>query len=128
MILKESMNPLGLVPERFTVAVSPAGNLLGFGQLEKKDSYIELRSMIVDPSARGQGVGKALLKELLSKAGRSDVLITTIGNRMPFYQSEGFQRLGLKEVPRSLLFEVMAGTVVARIAAGDELVVMKRTI
>lgn len=29
---------------------------------------------------------------------------------------------------RSLLFEVMAGTVVARIAAGDELVVMKRTI
>ena len=47
-----SMNPLGLVLERFTVAVSPAGNLLGFGQLEQKESYIELRSMIVEPSAR----------------------------------------------------------------------------
>ncbi|KAK9903464.1 hypothetical protein WJX75_006311 [Coccomyxa subellipsoidea] len=112
LILKESMNPLGLVPERFTVAVSADGTLLGFGQLEQKDSYVELRSMIVEPSVR---------------AGSSDVLLTTIGSRMRFYQNEGFHRLSLKEVPRSLLFEVLAGTVVARIAAGDELVVMKRT-
>lgn len=46
------MNPLGLVPERFTVAVSADGTLLGFGQLEQKDSYVELRSMIVEPSVR----------------------------------------------------------------------------
>ncbi len=46
------MNPLGLVPERFTVAVGADGTLLGFGQLEQKDSYVELRSMIVEPSVR----------------------------------------------------------------------------
>jgi len=46
------MNSLGLVPELFTVAVSQDGAMLGFGQLEPKDSYVELRSMIVDPSAR----------------------------------------------------------------------------
>lgn len=46
-------------------------------------------------------MGRALLKELLGRAGSSDVLLTTIGSRMRFYQNEGFHRLSLKEVPRS---------------------------
>ena len=52
LIWHECMNPLGVVPERFTVAEDGAGRLLGFGQLEQKDGYLELRSMVVDPSAR----------------------------------------------------------------------------
>jgi N-acetylglutamate synthase-like GNAT family acetyltransferase len=52
LIWDERMNPLGIAPERFTVAEGNAGRLLGFGQLEQKDGYLELRSMVVDPSAR----------------------------------------------------------------------------
>lgn len=57
------MNPLGLVPELFTVAVGRDGALLGFGQLEPKDSYLELRSMIVDPSARHEPHSRNTLAE-----------------------------------------------------------------
>ena len=46
------MNPLGIVPERFTVATDDSGKMLGFGQLEQKDGYMELRTMVVDPSCR----------------------------------------------------------------------------
>ena len=55
MIWGERMNPLGLAPERFTVATDSAGKLVGFGQLEQKDGYLELRSMVVDPSVRCAG-------------------------------------------------------------------------
>ena len=47
-----SMNPLGIKPERFTVAIDEEGSLLGFGQLEPKDGCIELRSMVVDTAHR----------------------------------------------------------------------------
>ena len=46
------MNPLGIKPERFTVATDKEGSLLGFGQLEPKDSCMELRSMVVDTAHR----------------------------------------------------------------------------
>ena len=52
LVWKERMNPLGIAPERFIVAVDESGKLLGFGQLEQKDNYMELRSMVVDPSCR----------------------------------------------------------------------------
>ncbi len=45
-------------------------------------------------------MGRALLKELLGRAGASDVLLTTIGSRMKFYQNEGFHRLRMNEIPR----------------------------
>lgn len=46
------MNPLGLNPERFTVACNEEGEVLAFGQLEDKGSFLELRSMVVEPSCR----------------------------------------------------------------------------
>lgn len=55
-----SMNPLGLKPERFVVAVDESGNdtaVLGFGQLqphgnEQQPDFLELRTLIVDPAHR----------------------------------------------------------------------------
>lgn len=52
LVWKERMNPLGIVPERFTLAVDASGKMVGFGQLEQKDGYLELRTMVVDPSCR----------------------------------------------------------------------------
>ena len=53
-----SLNPLGLKPERFVVAVNDSsGAMLGFGQLQpygKLDQpiFLELRTLIVDPACR----------------------------------------------------------------------------
>jgi predicted N-acetyltransferase YhbS len=49
---------------------------------------------------RRQGIGKLLLKQLLNRAGETDVVLTTISSRIKFYADEGFERLSLKEVPR----------------------------
>ncbi|CAL5222267.1 g4606 [Coccomyxa viridis] len=126
MIFEERMNPLGIEPDRFTVATDEQGRLLGFGQLEPKDGCFELRSMVVDASHRRQGIGRKVLRRLLEEAAGQEVVMTTITSRIPFYAAEGFERLQLKDVPRFLLFEVVAGTAVARIAAGEELVVLRR--
>lgn len=52
-----SMNPLGLKPERFVVAVDQNEMMLGFGQLQPygdpdRATFHELRTLIVDPAHR----------------------------------------------------------------------------
>ena len=55
-----SMNPLGLKPERFVIAVDDSGSgtdILGFGQLQpygdaSKPTFLELRTIVVDPAHR----------------------------------------------------------------------------
>ncbi|KAK9832488.1 hypothetical protein WJX81_001200 [Elliptochloris bilobata] len=131
---QESMNPLRLAAERFVVATQQSnGGLLGFGQLEPKPSaqnkqFLELRTMIVKPEHRQRGVGKALLGELLRRGAATDIFLTTISRQAGFYMRQGFTEvpLGLSTVPGCMLFEVAAGLVVARLAAKDRLVVLKR--
>lgn len=74
-----------------------------------------------------------MLQELLTIAHPRQVYLTTIGRRTSFYKRAGFQQVPLNpaSLPVTLemlplWFEVAAGTVVARIVAGDTLVVMTR--
>ena len=51
------MNPLGLPPDRFLIAESESGSLLGFGQLQEQPNqqngqFLELRTLIVADDAR----------------------------------------------------------------------------
>ncbi|KAK9815533.1 hypothetical protein WJX72_005265 [[Myrmecia] bisecta] len=131
MVWREKMNPLGLHPERFLVAQDANGAIKGFGQLEPKPSstdaqFLELRTLIVDHSCRGQGVGSAVLQQLVDRATNKDIYLTTLRQTRSFYEPAGFKEVPLKEAPRSMMFEVAAGTLVARLAAGDALIVMRR--
>ncbi len=61
------------------------------------------------------------------------VFLTTIRRRTPFYTRAGFEEVLLNPASLPLTFsmlplwfEVVAGTVVARVLAGDELVVLTR--
>ncbi|XOZ32778.1 GNAT family N-acetyltransferase [Halomonadaceae bacterium KBTZ08] len=48
------------------VLVGAAGNVVGFGQvLPKNDKTLHLARLIVDPAARGQGIGRALCMALM---------------------------------------------------------------
>ena len=95
-VLRESMNPLGLDPTRFVVAVDDArdGAIVGFGQLKPwetlsdrpKDDVVgqvvrllnltpnwsgellELASLVVTKEWRGRGVGTAVVRRLVMDA------------------------------------------------------------
>lgn len=75
---------------------------------------------------RRRGIGSALLQELLDRAGPRTVYITTVHSRSAFYSNVGFGTVPLQSVPAALWFEVAAGLVVARVFAGEHLIVMKR--
>lgn len=133
MVIKERMNPLGLPVERFIVAESE-NKLVGFGQLQQQPNqqdvqFLELRTLIVDDALRGQGIGSAVMEHLLdtSAASHTDVYLTTLKKTIPFYQKVGFQEVPRGQVPRAMWFEVLAGSIVAPLAAGDSLVVLKRS-
>ncbi|KAK9835854.1 hypothetical protein WJX74_009393 [Apatococcus lobatus] len=123
------MNPLGLNASRFLVALDAQGTLSACGQLEPKPSAVkvefqELRTLIVAKSARGQGLGTSVMKALVERAGSVPIFLTTLRKTIPFYARAGFQEIPLSQAPRALWFEAAAGTVVARLAANDQLVVL----
>ncbi|WIA41925.1 hypothetical protein OEZ86_009238 [Tetradesmus obliquus] len=130
-LLQEKMNPLSLDPKNFTVVESEEGQLLAFAQLQpvaaagaSMPAY-EFRSLVVDPPSRGQGKGSQLMQHIVS-ACPHDIYLTTLAKTTPFYQKAGFRLLQPADIPKWLWFEVAAGTVVARLAVNDQLVVMHR--
>ncbi len=60
------INPTGLDWHHFLVAVTPENKLLGCGQIKPHyDGSLELASIAVQEQARGQGVARAVIQELL---------------------------------------------------------------
>ena len=76
--------------------------LIGFCALHiHTTSLAEVRSLIVDDSVRGSGVGTSLIRHALSEAkelGLKEVLSLT-------YQQTFFERLDFKEIPKESLPE-----------------------
>ncbi|GAB4814367.1 hypothetical protein N2152v2_001413 [Parachlorella kessleri] len=121
------MNPLiGLNPPDFTAAESD-GRLVGFGRLKPlQPGAVEMTSVFVFPEHRGRGVGTAIIRSLCASAGSQDVYLTTIGRRVALYERFGFVEVPQCDIPGPLQFEFRAGTVVAKVAANDRLVVLRR--
>lgn len=128
-MLQEKMNPLAIDAANFTVVEADEGKLLAFAQLQpvaaaRAPTY-EFRSLVVDQSSRGQGIGSQLLQHVVSNCPH-DIYLTTLARTTPFYHKAGFNLLQPADIPKWLWFEVAAGTVVARLAVNDQLVVMHR--
>jgi putative acetyltransferase len=86
-----------LRPEvRFLVARDDAGRATGCVALVRRDGYAEIKCMIVDEAARGQGIGRALLDQLALHALAAGVhlLKLTTGVRqqeaLSLYERFGF--------------------------------------
>lgn len=83
---------------RFLVARDDSGRAVGCAALVLRGEYAELRRMIVDTAARGQGIGAALLDQLALHALASGVrlLKLTTGvhqhEALALYQRAGFTR------------------------------------
>ncbi|KAH7617228.1 hypothetical protein NADE_007014 [Nannochloris sp. 'desiccata'] len=141
-LLAEKLNPLSLDMQRFVVATTTTTpsleqqKLIGFGQLKPLDSHsLELSSLVVDPEYRGQGLGKALVAEILAAAVPDKaVLLITVTARRKFYEACGFQEVSPSSliatthsvgIPLSLRIEKLIGSPIAQLAAQDSLIIMK---
>lgn len=130
-VLREKMNPLGLKPERFTVAEREgSGAVVGFGQVRPLggEGAQELASLVVEEAERGRGVGSALISSLVQQAGDAPLYLVTIGSRVQLYRRCGFEEVPASRfgtVPLPLLLEALAGTVVAWLAVRQRLALMQ---
>ena len=92
------INPLDLRWLRFLVA-DDRGRIIGVVQVKSHgDGSRELASLAVVPEYRGQGVGSALVRELLATEGES-VYLTCADRLEGYYVRFGFRRLESTEMP-----------------------------
>lgn len=88
------------VPEISFFLAEADGKILGTIALSRKDGYGEVKSMFVDPAARGCGVARALLAHLegVAKAMDLPLLRLETGNLLEpaiaLYMAQGFVRCG----------------------------------
>jgi amino-acid N-acetyltransferase len=75
--------------------------LVGVVGLEMHGGRGLLRSLAVDPASRGTGLGKALTKEIFSRADSNGVntigLLTTTAEK--FFEKQGFTLIPREEIP-----------------------------
>lgn len=80
------------------------GRIVGAIGLESYGSDALLRSAVVDPAARGAGVGVALVERLLGHAREHDIraiyLLTTTAER--YFPRFGFDRITRDDVPEAV--------------------------
>jgi amino-acid N-acetyltransferase len=86
--------------DAFVIARS-AGRIVGVAAVEPRDAYGLLRSVAVDPSMRGRGVGRSLVQRLISDAEKKKfralyLLTTTAENYFPAF---GFTAIPRDSVP-----------------------------
>ncbi|MDD1713515.1 MAG: GNAT family N-acetyltransferase [Methanoregulaceae archaeon] len=99
LIRQVGINPTGLEWRRFVVAEAQDGTFIGCGQLKPHgDGSIELASLAVVESYRGQGVARAIVEHLLAKSSRP-VYLMCRPELETFYTRFGFRVSGLDELP-----------------------------
>ncbi len=100
LIYKVRINPLDLDWQRFVVAVTPGGDLVGCGQVKPHgDGSLELASIAVEPAYRGQGVAREIIERLIA-AYPGDLYLTCRSRLGPLYEKFGFRRVEESAMPR----------------------------
>ena len=91
LIYRARLNPLGLDWRRFLVAVDENGLVLGCGQIKPHgDGTQELASIVVKKEYRGQGIGQAVICQLLAE-NKGVLYLTCRSTLGPYYSRFGFQ-------------------------------------
>jgi amino-acid N-acetyltransferase len=121
------INPIDLDWQRFVIAVTPEGEMIGCGQIKPHaDGSRELASIAVTPSWRKHGVARRVIEHLV--AGEPGTLYLTCRASLgPFYTRFGFKTIEQQEMPpyfRRISRLMNAFRVLHMV--GERLLVMKR--
>jgi amino-acid N-acetyltransferase len=126
-LLLASNLPVEGVAENFSnflVAETDDG-IAGAVGLEKHDSFALLRSAAVAPEHRGSGIGRRLIEELLTRAGRMGItdvyLLTTTAE-------DYFPRFGFKRSTRTAVPELLKSSAEFQGACPETATVMARSL
>ena len=93
-----NINPTGLDWPRFIVA-QDGGAIVGVGQVKPhRDGTRELASIAVVPDRQGQGIGTAIIDELLRRE-KGVVHLTCRSQLQGYYERFGFRRLETRDYP-----------------------------
>jgi N-acetylglutamate synthase-like GNAT family acetyltransferase len=93
-----NINPTGLDWPRFIVA-EDGGAVVGVGQVKPhRDGTRELASIAVIPDRQGQGIGTAIIDELLRRE-MGVVHLTCRSQLQSYYERFGFERLETRDYP-----------------------------
>ena len=100
LIREGQINPMGLDWQRFIVALSPKGEVIGCGQIKPhRDGSNELASLVVTKEWRGRGVAKILMKELIDNH-QGDLYLMCQSSLGPFYQQYSFEPVTEDNMPK----------------------------
>ena len=99
LIREAGLNPMSLNWPHFVVAEED-GSIVGIGQVKShRDGSRELASIAVLPPRQGQGIGSAVIKELLTLHGQGALHLTCRTHNQGYYERFGFRRLERAEYP-----------------------------
>jgi len=99
LIRQAHINPTGLDWRRFLVAVDPAGQVIGCGQIKPhQDGSSELASIAVVPEWRLQSVASSVIQQLLAMFA-GDLYLLCRSSLGPFYEKFGFHTIEAKDMP-----------------------------
>jgi len=93
-----NINPTGLDWPRFIVA-EDAGAIVGVGQVKPhRDGTRELASIAVLPARQGQGIGTAIIQDLVRRENAT-LHLTCRSRLQGYYERFGFRRLESRDYP-----------------------------
>jgi N-acetylglutamate synthase-like GNAT family acetyltransferase len=97
--LDGGINPSGLKWPRFVVATTPAGDVVGCGQIKSHaDGSMELASIVVTPPWQGQGIARSIIEYLL-ETHHGDLHLMCQSSLGKLYEKFGFQAISEEEMP-----------------------------
>jgi len=93
-----NINPTGLDWPRFIVA-EDGGAIVGVGQVKPhRDGTRELASIAVLPARQGQGIGTAIIQDLVRRENAT-LYLTCRSRLQGYYERFGFRRLESRDYP-----------------------------
>ncbi|MEW6718500.1 MAG: GNAT family N-acetyltransferase [Chloroflexota bacterium] len=127
LVLKARINPTALNWCRFTLAVSPQGEVIGCLQVKPhRDGSWELASLVVAEGWQGRGVARALI-EHLTEIQPASLYLMCRASLEPFYRKFGFRVLDDPEMPPYFQRVKRLSNLIDFLAKeGEYLLVMKR--
>ena len=123
------LNPTGLDWERFTVAETPSGGVIGCVQIKPhRDGSDELASLVVASDYQGQGIARALAEQITGLYEGTLYLMcrATLGG---FYEKFGFRGIHNPEALPTYFRRISKLASLAEVLSkdGDSLLIMMRS-